>query len=139
MYLSIWVFEMKMSKISSLDIQQHSMNLSFLKFYSSPQFMFYLIHKIEANGLLLFCFEVHDETFVPYYHYLLLLDEQERAPWELSNQEKIEAAGRKKEEGNLLFKMGKYHRAGKKYEKVIWSALIDLMISFYCNFRYFWG
>lgn len=79
MYLSIWVFEMKMSKISSLDIQecrnihQHSMNLSFLKFYSSPQFMFYLIHKIEANGLLLFCFEVHDETFVPYYHYYCYL------------------------------------------------------------------
>ncbi|KAL6215387.1 hypothetical protein ACLB2K_014818 [Fragaria x ananassa] len=42
---------------------------------------------------------------------------KERAPWELSNQEKIKAAGRKKEEGNLLFKMGKYHRAGKKYEK----------------------
>ncbi|KAL6216712.1 hypothetical protein ACLB2K_009931 [Fragaria x ananassa] len=42
---------------------------------------------------------------------------KERAPWELSNQEKIEAAGRKKEEGNLLFKIGKYHRAGKKYEK----------------------
>ncbi|XP_024162746.1 peptidyl-prolyl cis-trans isomerase FKBP62 isoform X4 [Rosa chinensis] len=42
---------------------------------------------------------------------------KERAPWELSNHEKIEAAGRKKEEGNLLFKKGKYHRAGKKYDK----------------------
>lgn len=27
-------------------------------------------------------------------------------------------AGKKKEEGNLLFKGGKYQRAGKKYEKV---------------------
>jgi hypothetical protein len=27
-------------------------------------------------------------------------------------------AGRKKEEGNLLFKSGKYQRASKKYDKV---------------------
>lgn len=27
-------------------------------------------------------------------------------------------AGRKKEEGNLLFKSGKYQRAAKKYDKV---------------------
>lgn len=32
-------------------------------------------------------------------------------PWEMNNQEKIEAAGRKKEEGNLLFKNGKYELA----------------------------
>ncbi|KAJ7958280.1 Peptidylprolyl isomerase [Quillaja saponaria] len=42
---------------------------------------------------------------------------KENAPWELSNHEKIEAAGRKKEEGNLLFKNGKFQRAGKKYDK----------------------
>lgn len=42
---------------------------------------------------------------------------KERAPWEMSNHEKIEVAGRKKEEGNLLFKKGKYDRAGKKYDK----------------------
>ncbi|KAL5777574.1 hypothetical protein ACOSP7_010500 [Xanthoceras sorbifolium] len=42
---------------------------------------------------------------------------KEKAPWEMNNQEKIEAAGRKKEEGNLLFKNGKYQRAGKKYDK----------------------
>lgn len=36
----------------------------------------------------------------------------------MSNLEKIEAAVRKKEEGNQLFKTGKYQRAGKKYEKV---------------------
>lgn len=39
-------------------------------------------------------------------------------PWELSNHEKIEAAERKKEQGNLLFTSGKYQRAGKKYDKV---------------------
>lgn len=37
----------------------------------------------------------------------------------MNSQEKIEAAGRKKEDGNLLFKNGKYQRAGKKYDKVL--------------------
>jgi FK506-binding protein 4/5 len=36
----------------------------------------------------------------------------------MSNNEKIEAARRKKEEGNLLFNTGKYQRAEKKYDKV---------------------
>jgi hypothetical protein len=36
----------------------------------------------------------------------------------LNNAEKIEAAGKKKEEGNALFKLGKYARASKRYEKV---------------------
>ncbi|XP_065881979.1 70 kDa peptidyl-prolyl isomerase-like isoform X2 [Euphorbia lathyris] len=42
---------------------------------------------------------------------------KEKVPWEMNNQEKIEAANRKKEEGNLLFKSGKYQRARKKYDK----------------------
>ncbi|KAF5740604.1 FKBP-type peptidyl-prolyl cis-trans isomerase family protein [Tripterygium wilfordii] len=42
---------------------------------------------------------------------------KEKTPWEMNNQEKIEAAWRKKEEGNLLFKNEKYQRAGRKYEK----------------------
>lgn len=42
---------------------------------------------------------------------------KEKAPWEMSDQEKIETAGRKKEEGNLLFKSGKYQQARKKYDK----------------------
>ncbi|KAJ6939737.1 70 kDa peptidyl-prolyl isomerase-like isoform X1 [Populus alba x Populus x berolinensis] len=42
---------------------------------------------------------------------------KEKTPWEMNNQEKIKAAERKKEEGNLLFKSGKYLRAGKKYDK----------------------
>ena len=36
----------------------------------------------------------------------------------MSTPEKIEAAGKKKEEGNTLFKAGKYARASKRYEKV---------------------
>lgn len=42
---------------------------------------------------------------------------KEKNCWELNNTEKIEYAGKKKEEGNVLFKSGKYERAGKKYEK----------------------
>ncbi|KAH7849821.1 hypothetical protein Vadar_023470 [Vaccinium darrowii] len=42
---------------------------------------------------------------------------KEKAPWEMTSQERIDAAARKKEEGNLLFKDGKYLRAGKKYDK----------------------
>ncbi|XP_012068191.1 70 kDa peptidyl-prolyl isomerase isoform X2 [Jatropha curcas] len=44
---------------------------------------------------------------------------KEKAPWEMNNQEKIEAACIKKEEGNLLFKSGKYQKAGKKYDKAV--------------------
>lgn len=36
----------------------------------------------------------------------------------MNNQEKIEAAVEKKEEGNALFKVGKYPRASKRYETV---------------------
>ncbi|RRT81202.1 hypothetical protein GW17_00030630 [Ensete ventricosum] len=37
--------------------------------------------------------------------------------WDMNTAEKIEAAGKKKEEGNALFKLGKYARASKRYEK----------------------
>ena len=43
---------------------------------------------------------------------------QDKESWDLNNEEKIEAAGKKKEEGNALFKLGKYARASKRYEKV---------------------
>lgn len=36
----------------------------------------------------------------------------------MNTEEKIEAAGRKKEEGNTYFKAGKYLKATKRYEKV---------------------
>lgn len=48
----------------------------------------------------------------------------------MSDQEKIETAGRKKEEGNLLFKSGKYQRARKKYDKVA-PCLISLKLCFF--------
>lgn len=36
----------------------------------------------------------------------------------MNNAEKIDAAGKKKEEGNTLFKVGKYAKASKRYVKV---------------------
>lgn len=42
---------------------------------------------------------------------------KEKAPWEMTSQERIEAAGKNKEEGNALFKREKYERAGRKYDK----------------------
>jgi FK506-binding protein 4/5 len=35
-----------------------------------------------------------------------------------NNAEKIEAAAKKKEEGNVWFKMGQYAKASRRYEKV---------------------
>ena len=40
------------------------------------------------------------------------------------NAEKIEAAAKKKDEGNVWFKMGKYDRASKRYGKVKTSNLL---------------
>lgn len=45
----------------------------------------------------------------------------------MSTEEKIEAAGKRKEEGNVLFKLGKYERASKRYEKVEPEKCIDLL------------
>ncbi|XP_020261572.1 70 kDa peptidyl-prolyl isomerase-like isoform X2 [Asparagus officinalis] len=42
---------------------------------------------------------------------------KEKESWDMNTEEKIEAAGKKKEEGNALFKQGKYARASKRYEK----------------------
>lgn len=44
---------------------------------------------------------------------------KEKDPGEMNKQERIQVAQRKKEEGNLLFKNGKYRGAVKKYEKAI--------------------
>ncbi|PIA25735.1 hypothetical protein AQUCO_10800020v1 [Aquilegia coerulea] len=51
-------------------------------------------------------YEVELESFV-----------KEKESWDMNTPEKIEAAGKKKEEGNALFKAGKYARASKRYEK----------------------
>lgn len=42
----------------------------------------------------------------------------------MNTQEKIEAAGKKKEEGNAWFKAGKYERASRRYEKVYWGQQV---------------
>uniref|UniRef100_A0A6M2FAR1 peptidylprolyl isomerase n=1 Tax=Populus davidiana TaxID=266767 RepID=A0A6M2FAR1_9ROSI len=42
---------------------------------------------------------------------------KENESWDMNTQEKIEAAGKKKEEGNAWFKAGKYERASRRYEK----------------------
>ncbi|VFR02014.1 unnamed protein product [Cuscuta campestris] len=42
---------------------------------------------------------------------------KERESWDMKNDEKVEAAIRKKEEGNALFKAGKHAKASKRYEK----------------------
>ncbi|KAL2965790.1 hypothetical protein AAZX31_16G081100 [Glycine max] len=54
-----------------------------------------------------------------YYEIELVSFEKEKESWDMDTPEKIEAAGKKKEEGNALFKAGKYARASKRYEKFI--------------------
>ncbi|KAL6009521.1 70 kDa peptidyl-prolyl isomerase [Asimina triloba] len=52
-----------------------------------------------------------------YYEVELVSFVKDKESWDMSNAEKIEAAGKKKEEGNVLFKAGKYAKASKRYEK----------------------
>ncbi|KAI3833807.1 hypothetical protein MKX03_011372, partial [Papaver bracteatum] len=52
-----------------------------------------------------------------YYEVELVSFVKDKESWDMDNGEKIVAAGRKKEEGNALFKAGKYARASKRYEK----------------------
>ncbi|XP_024983028.1 peptidyl-prolyl cis-trans isomerase FKBP62-like [Cynara cardunculus var. scolymus] len=54
-----------------------------------------------------------------HYNVELISFEKEKDSWELSTPEKIETSGRKKEEGNTLFKRKKYERASKRYEKAL--------------------
>ncbi|KAF2284555.1 hypothetical protein GH714_026944 [Hevea brasiliensis] len=54
-----------------------------------------------------------------YYEAELVSFVKEKESWDMNTQEKIEAAGKKKEEGNVLFKAGKYAKASKRYEKVL--------------------
>ncbi|CAN1269315.1 Peptidyl-prolyl cis-trans isomerase FKBP65 [Linum perenne] len=53
---------------------------------------------------------------------------KEKESWDMNTQEKIEAAGKKKEEGNVQFKAGKYIKASKRYEKAV--KYIDYDTSF---------
>ncbi|XP_057509366.1 peptidyl-prolyl cis-trans isomerase FKBP62-like [Actinidia eriantha] len=54
-----------------------------------------------------------------YYEVELVSFDKEKESWDMNTEEKIEAAGKKKEEGNTLFKAGKYIRASKRYEKAV--------------------
>ncbi|OAY34838.1 peptidyl-prolyl cis-trans isomerase FKBP62 [Manihot esculenta] len=54
-----------------------------------------------------------------YYEVELVSFVKEKESWDMNTQEKIEAAGKKKEEGNALFKAGKYALASKRYEKAV--------------------
>lgn len=54
-----------------------------------------------------------------YYEAELVSFDKGKESWDMNTEEKIEAAGKKKEEGNVLFKAGKYARASKRYEKAV--------------------
>lgn len=54
-----------------------------------------------------------------FYEVEMLDFTREKAPWEMSKQEKIDVAGKRKEDGNTLFKSGNYQRALKKYNKAV--------------------
>ncbi|KAM7255038.1 hypothetical protein ACFE04_020279 [Oxalis oulophora] len=54
-----------------------------------------------------------------YYEVELVSFDKEKESWDMNTEEKIEAAGKKKEQGNALFKAGKYARASKRYEKAV--------------------
>lgn len=63
-----------------------------------------------------------------FYEVELVSFDKEKESWDMSTQEKIEAAALKKEEGNALFKAGKYLRASKRYNKA--SKYIEYDSSF---------
>lgn len=58
---------------------------------------------------------------------------QEIPVWKMDTQEKIQACDKKKQEGNALFKEGKFWLASKKYDKA--RNLTDL--SLYLANNYF--
>ena len=59
----------------------------------------------------------------------------------MNTEEKIEAASKKKEEGNAKFKAGRYALASKRYEKVInMKALVLFYVEYYLTwFGFFSG
>ncbi|KAF4384448.1 hypothetical protein F8388_012719, partial [Cannabis sativa] len=66
---------------------------------------------------------------VVYYEVELVSFVKGNESWDMNTQEKIEAAGKKKEEGNALFKAGKYERASKRYEKAVGFVEYDSSFS----------
>ncbi|KAL1333827.1 hypothetical protein AAHE18_11G131700 [Arachis hypogaea] len=64
------------------------------------------------------CYFVH--TFISFYYKVELVSfVKDKESWDMETPEKIEATGKKKEEGNALFRAGKYAKASKRYEKAI--------------------
>ncbi|GLT95653.1 hypothetical protein SLE2022_133210 [Rubroshorea leprosula] len=57
------------------------------------------------------------ENSLLHYEVKLIDFTKEKPFWKMDTNEKIEACERKKHDGNLLFKAGKFWRASKKYEK----------------------
>lgn len=53
------------------------------------------------------------------YEVELLDFTKEKPVWKMDTQEKIEACEKKKQEGNTMFKAGKFWLASKKYEKAV--------------------
>lgn len=53
---------------------------------------------------------------------------QEKPFWKMDTKEKIEACERKKYDGNVLFKAGKFWRASRKYEKESSSDMKILLL-----------
>ncbi|XP_027081237.1 70 kDa peptidyl-prolyl isomerase isoform X1 [Coffea arabica] len=64
-----------------------------------------------------------------YYEIEMVSFVNEKESWDMNAQEKIEAAGKKKEEGNVWFKAGKYARASKRYEKGVGFVEYDSSFS----------
>ncbi|XP_022893194.1 peptidyl-prolyl cis-trans isomerase FKBP62-like [Olea europaea var. sylvestris] len=54
-----------------------------------------------------------------FYNVELVSFVKEKEYWDMNTQEKIEAAGKKKEKGNALFKACKYFKASKTYERAV--------------------
>ncbi|XP_047972681.1 peptidyl-prolyl cis-trans isomerase FKBP62-like [Salvia hispanica] len=54
---------------------------------------------------------------------------KEKESWDMNNEEKIAASGKKKEEGNIWFRAGKYERASQRYEKAVGFIVYDLSFS----------
>lgn len=62
------------------------------------------------------------------YEIQLVSFQKDKESWELGDEEKVANAAKKKEQGNVLFKAGKYARAAKKYSKAL--KLIEFDTSF---------
>ncbi|KAF9611708.1 hypothetical protein IFM89_034891 [Coptis chinensis] len=61
--------------------------------------------------------QLEDGTVVSKFEGWSLPLVMERESWDMNTPEKIEAAGKKKEEGNVAFIAGKYAKASQRYEK----------------------